>query len=82
MKFHTVVTVNLKSGVLDPQGQTISRALSDLGFRNIVGVKTGRLFRLEIDAETEAEARQVAEEAAARLLANPVIEGFDIEVVP
>jgi phosphoribosylformylglycinamidine synthase PurS subunit len=80
MKFHAGVTVNLKSGVLDPQGQTIGRALSDLGFRNVVGVRTGKLFRLEIDAETESEARQVAEEAASRLLANPVIESFEIEV--
>lgn len=81
MKFLAGVTVNLKGGVLDPQGQTMSRALSDLGFTNIVGVRTGKLFKLEIEAGSEDEARKVAEEAASRLLANPVIESFEIEVI-
>jgi phosphoribosylformylglycinamidine synthase PurS subunit len=81
VKFIAGVTVNLKSGVLDPQGQTIGRALTDLGFTNIVGARTGKIFKLEIDADSEDEARKVAEEAASRLLANPVIETFEIEVV-
>lgn len=81
MRFIAGVTVNLKNGVLDPQGQTISRALADLGFTDVVGVRTGKLFRLEIDAGTEDEARKIAAEAASRLLANPVIETFEIEVI-
>ena len=81
MKFRTDVVVTLKEGVLDPQGQTIGRALSDLGFESIIGVSTGKIFKLDIDAESEAKAREIAGKAASKLLANPVIEGFEIEVV-
>lgn len=80
MKFLANVKVSLKNGVLDPQGQTIGRALSDLGFDSVVKVSTGKIFRLEINAESEAEARVVADKAASKLLANPIIEGYEIEV--
>lgn len=80
MKFLANVKVSLKNGVLDPQGQTIGRALLDLGFDSIVEVRTGKIFRLEIDAESEAEAKVVADKAASKLLANPIIEGYEIEV--
>jgi phosphoribosylformylglycinamidine synthase len=81
MKFLANVTVSLKKGVLDPQGQTIGRALSDLGFDSVVEVSTGKIFTLEINAESEAEAKIVADNAASKLLANPIIEGYEIEVV-
>lgn len=80
MKFVANVKVSLKNGVLDPQGETIGRALSDLGYDSVVKVNTGKIFGLVINAESEAEARRVADEAASRLLANPVIEGYEIEV--
>jgi phosphoribosylformylglycinamidine synthase len=81
MRFFANIKVNLKDGVLDPQGETIGRALRDLGFGNILKTSTGKVFRLEIDADTEADARKIAAEAAGKLLANPVIERFDVEVV-
>ena len=81
MKFQAKVTVSLKEGVLDPQGQTIGNALLDLGFENILKVKTGKIFTLEIDAETESDAARAASEAASKLLANPVIEQYKVEVV-
>ena len=80
MKFQTRVTVSLKDGVLDPQGQTIGRALTDLGFGAVLRVNTGKLFTLEIEAETEEEALQTASGAASKLLANPIIEQFKVEV--
>ena len=80
MKFQTRVTVSLKEGVLDPQGQTIGRALADLGFEAILRVNTGKLFTLEIEAENEEEALQTASAAAGKLLANPIIEQFKVEV--
>ncbi len=82
MKFQAKVTVSLKESVLDPQGQTIGNALLDLGFENILKVKTGKIFTLEIDAETESDAARTASEAASKLLANPVIEQYKVEVVP
>lgn len=81
MKFQTRVTVSLKDGVLDPQGKTIGNALTELGFNNILKVNTGKIFILEIDAETESDASDIASKAASSLLANPVIEQFKIEVL-
>lgn len=80
MKFQTNVKVSLKEGVLDPQGQTIGNALTDLGFDDIIKVITGKIFILEIEAESEAEAKKVASDAADKLLANPVIEKFEIGI--
>lgn len=80
MKYHTRVTVSLKEGVLDPQGQTIGRALTDLGFEAILKVNTGKIFTLEIEAETEEDALKTANDASSKLLANPVIEQFKVEV--
>ena len=81
MKFQAKVTVSLKEGVLDPQGKTIGNALRDLEFDNILKVNTGRLFILDIEAESQTEASKIASEAAAQLLANPVIEQFKVEVL-
>ena len=81
MKFQTKVTVSLKEGVLDPQGKTIGNALQDLGFENIIRVSTGRFFILEIEAESQTEATAAATEAATKLLANPIIERFNVEVL-
>jgi phosphoribosylformylglycinamidine synthase len=80
MRFSVSVRVVLKDGVLDPQGETIGRALKDLGFDSVIGASTGRIFRLDIDAETEAQARKIAGEAASKLLANPVIERYEVEI--
>jgi len=81
MKFQADVQVILKDGVLDPQGQTIGRALAELGFDSIIRVNTGRIFKLEIDAESEAMVREIVGNAASKLLANPVIEDYKIEVI-
>jgi phosphoribosylformylglycinamidine synthase len=80
MKFQTRITVSLKEGVLDPQGQTIGRALIDLGFEAVLKVNTGKIFTLEIEAESEEEAIKAASAAASKLLANPVIEQYKVEV--
>ncbi len=81
MKFVANIRVLLKDGVLDPQGQTISRALQDLGFNSVLGISTGKLFKLDIEAEAEGDARRIASEAASKLLANPIIERYEVEVV-
>ncbi len=74
------VTVMPKSGVLDPQGKAIGRALSSLGFEGVGEVRAGKVIELEL-AETDPErAKAAAEEMARRLLANPVIESFRVEI--
>ncbi len=80
MKLQISVKVSLKEGVLDPQGQAIGNALTDLGFHDIIKVITGKIFILDIEAESEADAKKAASDAADKLLANPVIEKFEIEV--
>jgi phosphoribosylformylglycinamidine synthase subunit PurS len=67
MRYFANIRVHLKDGVLDPQGETISRALGDLGFGSIVKISTGKIFRIEIDSETEADAKKIANEAASKL---------------
>ena len=75
------VTVTLKKDVLDPQGTAIQRGCESLGYAGIRQVRQGKLFEIEVEAADEAAARALVEELAAKLLANPVIESYRIEVV-
>jgi len=73
-----VVYVRLKEGVLDPQGLTIQKALSQMGYREFTSVRTGRFFELDINANgTDIDDR--INEVCAKLLANPVIESYKVE---
>ena len=74
------VFVTLKPSVFDPQGTTVAEALHTLGYAAVKDVRQGKYFELEIDAKTPEDARRLASEAAEKLLANPVIEGYRIEV--
>jgi phosphoribosylformylglycinamidine synthase PurS subunit len=74
------VTVMLKSGVLDPQGKAIGHALHTLGFAGVGEVRAGKVFEFEL-AETDPDrARAAAEEMARKLLANTVIESYQVSV--
>jgi phosphoribosylformylglycinamidine synthase subunit PurS len=74
------VFVTLKPSVFDPQGRTIADALHSMGYTSIGDVRQGKYFELEIDAASAAQAEALAAEVADRLLANPVIESYRIEV--
>ena len=76
------VDVMPKDGISDPQGQTIERALPALGLHGISSVRVGKSISLQIDATDEDDARTRVSEVCARLLANPVIESFDVVVLP
>jgi phosphoribosylformylglycinamidine synthase PurS subunit len=78
MKAH--VWVMPKSTVLDPQGQTIERALSSLGYR-VQNVRQGKFFVLELDGLSREEATQQIERIAKDVLTNPVIEQFRFEIL-
>jgi phosphoribosylformylglycinamidine synthase PurS subunit len=73
------VDVSLKEGVLDPQGTTIRRALIDMGYKNIKEVKSGKFFEIELDGDRTKEAEETLEEICRKLLANPVIERYEIK---
>jgi phosphoribosylformylglycinamidine synthase len=74
------VFVTLKPSVFDPQGTTVTDALLTLGYASVQNVRQGKYFELDIDARTADEARRIASEAADKLLSNPVIESYRIEV--
>jgi phosphoribosylformylglycinamidine synthase len=74
------VFVTLKPSVFDPQGTTVAEALHTLGYNAVTGVRQGKYFELDIDAASADETKRLASEAAAKLLANPVIESYRNEV--
>ncbi|MGH3113219.1 MAG: phosphoribosylformylglycinamidine synthase subunit PurS [Gaiellaceae bacterium] len=73
------VLVRPKTGILDPQGQAVERSLRQLGF-SVEGARIGRVIDLVVDAATVEEARSEAERMCERLLANPLIESYEIDV--
>ncbi len=81
MKYEVLVEVRLRSGIADPQGATIERALPALGFEGVDDVHVGKAFRLSIEAPDEAAAHARGTEMAQRLLANPVIEDSTVTVI-
>ena len=79
MKAHIYVT--LKRTVLDPQGQTIQRALASMGHPEIAAVRQGKFFEIELADDLDAtQARALLEKVAEDVLANPVIEEFRVEL--
>ena len=74
------VYVTLKPSVFDPQGQTIADALHSLGYGNVADVRQGKYFELDLAITEASAARALAAEVADKVLANPVIESYRIEV--
>ena len=74
------VFVTLKPSILDPQGKTITGALQSLGYDDVQDVRQGKYFELDIVAETSEKAQALASEVADKLLANPVIESYRVEI--
>ena len=74
------VYVTLKPSILDPQGKTIAQALQTMGYQTVQDVRQGKYFELDLDADSVDEAQQVVAEVAGRVLANPVIESYRVEV--
>jgi phosphoribosylformylglycinamidine synthase subunit PurS len=73
------VLVRPKPGILDPQGAAVGNSLRHLGF-SVDEARVGRLVDLEVDAADEREAREQVEKMCAELLANPLIESYEIEL--
>ncbi|KAB2348389.1 MULTISPECIES: phosphoribosylformylglycinamidine synthase subunit PurS [Thermomonosporaceae] len=76
-----VVDVMLKPEILDPQGQAIARKLPQMGFDGVVGVRQGKRFELELDGPADEAALEQANKIAETLLANPVIESYEVRVL-
>ena len=76
------VTVTLKSGVLDPQGQAIEGSLKSLGFGGVGAVRQGKVFDLQLTETDPSQAEASVRAMCEKLLANTVIENFAIEITP
>ena len=80
MTFSVLVKVMPLKELLDPQGKAVLGGLQNLGIRSVSDVRIGKSISLQIEAGSADEARQVAEEASRKLLANPVMEYFETTV--
>jgi phosphoribosylformylglycinamidine synthase len=77
MSWHASVYVTLKPSVQDPQGSTVQRALNQMGYQAVQGVRMGKFTELELDgALSEADAKKQVNEICDKLLANPNIESY------
>ena len=80
MKFTVQVKVMPLKELLDPQGKAVMTGLGNLGLKQIEDVRIGKNITLQIEAGSEEEAKTIARDATKKLLANPVMEYFEIEV--
>ncbi|MGE5521696.1 MAG: phosphoribosylformylglycinamidine synthase subunit PurS [Candidatus Dadabacteria bacterium] len=81
MKFTVEVKVMPLKDLLDPQGKAVRTGLHNLGLKGVEDVRVGKNVSLLIEASSEEEAKRLAEEASKKLLANPVMEYFELESV-
>ncbi len=75
------VSIRLRPDVLDPQGKAIGQALVTLGFSSVNNVRQGKLIELDVEASDVGSAEQQVQAMCEKLLANPVIEYYDIEII-
>jgi len=76
------VQVRLKKGVADPEGDNTLKALNLLGFKGLSAVHSAKLFEIDLNEENREMAKEQVEEMCRRLLANPVIQDYRIDIVP
>ena len=72
--------MTLKKEVLDPQGKVVTRTLKDMGYQNIVDIRQGKYFEIELNETDKEKAKKIIEEICKKLLANVVIEDYKIHL--
>jgi phosphoribosylformylglycinamidine synthase subunit PurS len=80
MNFSVQVKVMPLKELLDPQGKAVMGGLQNLGIKSVQDVRIGKTIQLQVDASSPDEAKQIAEDASRKLLANPVMEYFEISL--
>jgi phosphoribosylformylglycinamidine synthase PurS subunit len=78
--YKAVISITLRSSILDPEGKTVHNALTNLGYDAVTQVRMGKRAEVWIDADDAEAARRVAVDACEELLANPVTENFEVEI--
>ena len=80
MKFKAEIEILPKKGLLDPQGKAVLQSMPRIGADNVTDVSVGRFITLEIDAENASKAEETAELASKKLLANLIMESYNIRI--
>jgi phosphoribosylformylglycinamidine synthase len=80
MKYQAHINVMPHKALLDPQGRAVSDSMKNLQLPQIVNVRIGKHITLEIEAATEAEAREKVDTACQKLLANPIMETYEFRL--
>lgn len=80
-RYRLEIRVTPRPGLLDPEGKAIHHALAELGFAGVEEVRAGKALLVEMEASSEASARESADAMCRKLLANPVTEDFEVEVL-
>ncbi|GDX43041.1 MAG: phosphoribosylformylglycinamidine synthase subunit PurS [Bacteroidota bacterium] len=81
MNYTVAINVMPLKDLLDPQGKAVLGGLHNLGLKSVDDVRIGKRITLQIDAPSEQDAKKIAEEAAIKLLANQVMEHFEISII-
>ena len=75
------VTVMLKGGILDPQGEAVKHALNSLGYNQVKTIRQGKVIEINLDETSVSKAKKSIEKMCEKLLANTVVENYDIEII-
>ena len=73
-------TVTLKKDVLDPQGKVVNQTLKNMGYKDILNVRQGKYFEIELDVDDKEEAKKIVDEISKKLLSNVVVEDYKINL--
>ena len=73
-------TVTLKKDVLDPQGKVVSQTLKNMGYDNVINVRQGKYFEIDLNETDKEKAKKIVDEISKKLLANMVIENYTIDL--
>ncbi len=79
--YQSKIEITLKKSVLDPQGTQLQHALSNMGYESVADVRVGKFLEVTLSAANEAEAQTKLNEMCDKLLANPVIEEYKVELI-
>lgn len=75
------IKVTLRKSILDPQGKAVEHSIQSLGYNNILDTRIGKYVELKINASSEDEAKKITGEVCQKLLANPVMEDYEFEII-
>ena len=79
-KYHAIINITLRKNILDVQGKTVQHALHSIDFLMINNVRIGKLVELDLEAESLDNAKELLNDACNKLIANPIIEDFEINI--